>query len=99
MTVSCLTGYLPTCFAPNKETLSNLGGLKGYKEAQATAILSFNFFGIQVLRSHIASRSFFDILQLSLDRALLLYIFIREARSSGVRDSITILHFRKFYKV
>ena len=34
----------------------------------------------------------------SLDRALLLYIFIREVRSSGVRASITIVHIRKFYK-
>ena len=35
----------------------------------------------------------------SLDRALFLYIFIREARSSGVRASITFVHVRKFYKM
>ena len=39
------------------------------------------------------------ILQKSLDRALFLYIFIREVRSSGVRASITIVHIRKFYKM
>ena len=38
------------------------------------------------------------ILKKSLDRALFLYIFIREVRSSGVRGSITIVHIRKFYK-
>ena len=36
--------------------------------------------------------------QKSLDRALLLYIFIHEIRSSGVRASITIVRIRKFYK-
>ena len=35
----------------------------------------------------------------SLDRALFLYIFIHEIRSSGVRASITIVHIRKFYKM
>ena len=39
------------------------------------------------------------VLQKSLDRALFLYIFIREARSSGVRASIAIVHIRKFYKM
>ena len=39
------------------------------------------------------------ILQKSLDRALFLYIFIHEIRSSGVRASITIVHIRKFYKM
>ena len=39
------------------------------------------------------------IQQKSLDRALFLYIFIREVRSSGVRASITIVHIRKFYKM
>ena len=39
------------------------------------------------------------ILQKSLDRALFLYIFINEARSSGVRASITIVHIRKFYRM
>ena len=37
------------------------------------------------------------ILQKSLDRAIFLYIFIHEVRSSGVRASITIVHNRKFY--
>ena len=36
------------------------------------------------------------ILQKRLDRALL-YIFIREVRSSGVTASITIVHIRKFH--
>ena len=35
----------------------------------------------------------------SLDRALFLYNFIREVRSSGVRGSITIMQIRKFFKV
>ena len=39
------------------------------------------------------------ILQKSLDRALFLYNFIREVRSSGVRESITIMHTRKFFKL
>ena len=39
------------------------------------------------------------IQQKSLDRALFLYIFIHEIRSSGVRASITIVHIRKFYKM
>ena len=39
------------------------------------------------------------ILQKSLDRALFLYIFIHEIRSSGVGASITIVHIRKFYKM
>ena len=38
-------------------------------------------------------------LEKSLDRALFLYNFIREVRSSGVRGSITIMHIRKFFKV
>ena len=37
--------------------------------------------------------------QKGLDRALSLYIFIREIRSSGVRASITIVHIRKFCKM
>ena len=37
--------------------------------------------------------------QKSLDRALFLYNFIHEIRSSGVRASITIVHVRKFYKM
>ena len=39
------------------------------------------------------------ILQKSLDRALFLYIFIHEVRSSGVGASITIVQIRKFYKM
>ena len=39
------------------------------------------------------------ILRKSLDRALFLYNFIRKVRSSGVRDSITIMHIRKFLKL
>ena len=39
------------------------------------------------------------ILQKSLDRALFLYNFIREVRSSGVRGSIAIMHIRKFFKL
>ena len=39
------------------------------------------------------------ILQKSLDRALSLYIFIHEVRSSGMRGSITIKHIRKSFKV
>ena len=35
----------------------------------------------------------------SLDRALFLYIPIREVRSSGVRASIIIVHIQKFYKM
>ena len=38
------------------------------------------------------------ILQKSMDRALFLYIFIHEVRSSGVRASITIVRIRKFYR-
>ena len=38
-------------------------------------------------------------LEKSLDRALFLYIFIHEVRSSGVKASITIMHIRKFYKL
>ena len=34
------------------------------------------------------------ILRKSLDRALFLYIFIREVRSSDVKASITIVHIR-----
>ena len=39
------------------------------------------------------------IQQKSLDRALFLYIFIHEIRSSGVRGSITIVYIREFYKL
>ena len=39
------------------------------------------------------------ILEKSLDRALFLYIFIPEVRSSGIRASITVVHIRKFYEV
>ena len=39
------------------------------------------------------------IQQMSLDRALFLYIFIRKVRLNGVRTSITIVDFRKFYKM
>ena len=39
------------------------------------------------------------ILQMSLDRALFLYNFIREVRSSGVRGSNAIMHIRKFFKL
>ena len=39
------------------------------------------------------------IQQKSLDRALLLYNFIREVRSSGVRGSFIIVHIRKFFKM
>ena len=39
------------------------------------------------------------ILQKSLDRALFLYNFIREVRSSGGRASIPIVHIRKFFKM
>ena len=39
------------------------------------------------------------ILQKSLNRALFLYNFIREIRSSGVRASTTIVHIRKFYRM
>ena len=35
----------------------------------------------------------------SLDRAIFLYIFIREVRLNGVRASIAIVHIRKFYKM
>ena len=38
-------------------------------------------------------------MQKSLDRASFLYNFIREARSSGVRGSITIIHIRKFFNL
>ena len=41
----------------------------------------------------------FAILRESLDRALFLYIFIRGARSRGVRTSASIMHIRKFYKM
>ena len=37
------------------------------------------------------------ILQKSLDRATFSYILIHEARLSGVRASISIVHIRKFY--
>ena len=39
------------------------------------------------------------IQQKNLDRALFLYIFIHEIRSSGVRASITFVDIRKFYKM
>ena len=39
------------------------------------------------------------IQQKSLDRALSLYIFVHEIRSSGVRVSIAIVQIRKFYKM
>ena len=39
------------------------------------------------------------ILQKSLDRAIFLYNFIHEIRSSGVRAWIAIVHIRKFYKL
>ena len=38
---------------------------------------------------------FLAILRKSLDRAIFLYIFIREARLNGVRASIAIVHIRK----
>ena len=39
------------------------------------------------------------IQQKSLDRALFLYTFIHETRSSGVTASITIVHIRIFFKM
>ena len=39
------------------------------------------------------------ILRKSLDRAIFLYIFIREVRLNGVRASIAIVHIRKFYEM
>ena len=39
------------------------------------------------------------ILRKGLDRAIFLYIFIREVRLSGVRASIAIMHIPKFFKV
>ena len=56
------------------------------------ALILGNFFGL-------ISIDLSAIQEKSLDRALFLYIFIREVRSSGVRSSITIVHMRKFYKV
>ena len=59
-------------------------------------------FEVKVL---IESRALFDFIDLlafqqkSLNRALFLYIFIHEIRSSGIRASITIVHIRKFYKM
>ena len=38
------------------------------------------------------------ILEKSLDRALIFYIFIHKVRLSGIRASISIVHIRKFYK-
>ena len=38
------------------------------------------------------------VLRKSLDRALFLYIFIRDVRSNGVRVSITTVHIRKSMK-
>ena len=47
----------------------------------------------------LANRPFLAVLQKSLDRALFLYNFIRDVRSSGVRASTTIVHVRKFFKI
>ena len=58
--------------------------------------------GIQLFSQNFKVRATIDllaILQKSLDRALFLYSFIREVRSSGVRASITIVCIRKFFKV
>ena len=57
---------------------------------------------MQILRRKLKIISRIDLVaiqQNSLDRALFLHIFIRVARSSGVRASITVVHIRKFYKM
>ena len=50
-------------------------------------------------KSTVFSIDLLAIQQKSLDRALFLYIFIHEIRSSGVRASITVVHIQKFYKM
>ena len=52
-----------------------------------------------ILRRHMQGIDLLAIQQKSLDRALFLYIFIHEIRSSGVRASIAIVDIRKFYKM
>ena len=62
----------------------------------ASAITIYSFW---IERSNIMENKAIDLLatqQKSPDRALFLYIFIHEIRSSGVRASITIVHIRKF---
>ena len=54
----------------------------------------FNYFTVE----HILNLDLFAILQKSLDRALFLYIFILEARMSGIRASISIVHIRNSTK-
>ena len=53
----------------------------------------------EVYTQHFHAIDLLAILEKSLDRALFLYIFIREVRSSGVRAYITIVHIRKFFKL
>ena len=63
---------------------------------------SIHIFDSDEVILHNVTRLAIDLLAIqekSLDRALFLYIFIREVRSSGVRASITIVHIRKFYKM
>ena len=56
-------------------------------------------FGKKFLAAILSVIDLLAILRKSLDRALFLYNFIREVRSSGVRGSITIMHIRKFFKL
>ena len=62
-----------------------------YGEIMQMSMLVSNDFAFQI--------DLLAILQKILDRALFLYNFIRELRSSGVRSSITIVHIRKFYRM
>ena len=55
------------------------------------SILVHNFLAIEI--------DLLAILQKRLDRALFLYIFIHDIRSSGVKASISIVQIRKFDKM
>ena len=76
----------------NSSSASSGEGDLSMLEAPGRAILAVPFLngcGIDLLA----------IQQKRLDRALFLYIFIHEIRSSGVRAPITIVHIRKFYQM
>ena len=68
--------------------------LKGSKECR-----SFFLISIYLATCINLTIDLLAILQKSLDRALFLYNFIREVRSSGVRGSNTIMHIRKSFKL
>ena len=96
-----------------KPFLSNKGGMTGNEislvngDRIVTDDLElcevFNYYYINIVENISGKKpckiDLLAILRKSLDRAIFLYNFIHDVRSSGARASIAILHIRKFYKL